>query len=74
MQRGTRVVLSLVMDINATGEQSEPKLPLVIYLERGNPKIPPSYGGKEAARRPDGIVGIGMWKKRRPVCNGLDRD
>jgi hypothetical protein len=71
---GTRVHFSLVMDINTTGEKSEPNLPIVVYLERGNPIIPPLQRGRGTARQPVGIVGIGTWKKRRPVCNGRDRD
>lgn len=29
--------------------------------------------GKRAARRADGSVGKGWWKKRRPSCNEADR-
>ena len=71
---GTRVHFSLVMDTNTTGEKSEPNLPIVVYLERGNPIIPPLQRGRGTARQPVGIVGIGTWKKRKPVCNGRDRD
>lgn len=62
------------MDRNTTGEQSEPKLHIVVYLERGNPIISPPLRGREAVKQPVEIVGIGMWKKRMPTCNGLDRD
>jgi len=71
---GTRAHFSLVMDTYTTGEKSEPNLPIVVCLERGNPIIPPLQRGRETARQPVGIVGIGTWKKRKPVCNGRDRD
>jgi hypothetical protein len=53
---GTRVHFSLVMDINTTGEKSEPNLPIVVYLERGNPIIPPL----QEAGEPQGNLS-GLW-------------
>src|SRR5438128_9467709 len=32
-----------------------------------------SRKGKRAARRADRRAGMGGWKKRRPLCNGVDR-
>ncbi len=40
--------------------------------EQGKPNILPL--GRAVARPTDGIVGKGNWKKRRPCCNGKDRD
>jgi len=30
--------------------------------------------GKRAVRQAEWSAGIGLWKKRMPLCNGLDRD
>ncbi len=40
--------------------------------ERGKPVVLPS--GKQTAKRVDRTAGKGRWKKRRPFCNGMDRD
>ena len=38
----------------------------------GNPS--PSHQGKHAVRPAERAVGMRGWKKRRPFCNGRDRD
>ncbi len=40
--------------------------------ERGKPAV--LLLGKQAAKRADRTAGKGRWKKRRPFCNGMDRD
>ena len=48
----------------------------VIETQHGKPVFLPTYfgaEGKRAARQADGDVGMGLWKKRMPVCNGSDR-
>jgi hypothetical protein len=39
-----------------------------------NPTLRPGCGAGASARNADGVAGRGCWKKRRPLCNGADRD
>lgn len=43
----------------------------VTYVERGKPVFLPL--GRRIARDAVGDAGMGCWRKRMPVCNGLDR-
>jgi hypothetical protein len=45
----------------------------VNYAEHGKPVIP-SARTRFAARRVEGVAGRGCWRKRKPFCNGVDRD
>jgi hypothetical protein len=55
--------------IKPSGDSWHLTLSLVIYTEHGKPVPSPVM-----ASRPQGRAGIGWWKKRRPFCNGGDRD
>ena len=39
-----------------------------------NPTFRPGSGAGASARNADGVAGRGDWKKRKPFCNGADRD
>lgn len=39
-----------------------------------NPTPCPGFGAGTSARKADGVAGRGGWRKRRPFCNGADRD
>ena len=48
---------------------------VLLNTERGNPVfLQASLLGKFIARWADGNAGLGGWKKRRPLCNGVDWD
>jgi len=44
----------------------------VTQEERGKPDTPPRRG-RRPVRRTVGVAGIGLWKKRKPSCNEMDR-
>jgi hypothetical protein len=39
-----------------------------------NPTFRPGCGAGAYVRNADGMAGRGDWKKRKPFCNGADRD
>lgn len=73
---GTRAIDFLVMG----KRKMKPTLPAkradltcrVTQEERGKPVIPPCRG-RPTVRKAVGVAGMGLWKKRRPSCNELDR-
>ena len=59
-------------DIKAIGGEAGSK-PLVLPMwNLGTQYL--SRKGKQLVREADGDVGRGWWRKRRPVCNGSDKD
>jgi len=42
-------------------------------IELGKPYVLPIYLGRSSVRRDDGAEGRGYGKKRRSICNGLNR-
>ena len=73
---GTRAIDSLVMG----KRKIKPTLPAkradltcrVTQEERGKPDTPPRRG-RRSVRRAVGVAGMGVWKKRKPSCNEMDR-
>ena len=73
---GTRAIDFLVMG----KRKMKPTLPAkradltcrVTQEERGKPDTPP-WKGRPTVRKAIGVAGMGLWKKRKPSCNELDR-
>jgi hypothetical protein len=72
---GTRAIDTLVM-----GKRKETTLPAkradltccIAQEERGKPDTLPGKG-RRTVRRAVGVAGKGLWKKRKPSCNEMDR-
>ncbi len=59
-------------DVMAIGGQAGSNPSLLLMRNLVNPYL--SRKGKRLARGADRGVGRGIWKKRMPVCNRLDKD
>ena len=60
-------------DTKAAGVKAGTNVIRVIQMEQGKPVVPPLRGAGVAARRAVGAAGKGCWRKRMPLCNGVDR-
>ena len=68
---GTGVVCSPVIVVAPSAERRD-LTHAGTQAKRGKPVVFPL--GKCAAKHTDKTAGKGNWKKRRPFCNGADRD
>jgi hypothetical protein len=60
-------------DIQLTGVKLTPKLPPSFERNRISP-YSRLFAGRPTVRKADGHAGMGNQRKRRPSCNGTDRD